>query len=398
MQLRVPPTPVDKCGNHRLLCATLPVMRTQRTSVHTSGHPGRWRRLNAAALVLWRGPDTAQIELGENRIMIRNVRPEQLSALLARPAHATTTPPAGETVAAAALAPSSTGPIRAPAVRLAEKLYEAGFLTRRMPRGGTDGGPPAYLSADFGAMTGRYGDAAFDLLRRRREAVVSVHGSGRISATIASTLAAAGVGQVHLVGGSEASAADSCPGGLVPSDEGRRFGVAGPEAIRRASPDVDTGPVGGGQIANLVVLTDPPPIDPAVRDGLHLDSMAHLAASVDGSRAVIGPLVVPGRTSCLRCADLIRGEHDPCWPLLAVQLAARPRHRAISDVALCVAAAGAAAGQALSFLDGQRAETLSGTMEWQLPDWRLRRRSWPPHHDCDCGAAGGASEHGTMEW
>jgi hypothetical protein len=75
---------------------------------------------------------------------------------------------------------------------------------------------------------------------------------------------------------------------------------------------------------------------------------------------------------------------------MVVQLSARPRHRAPSDVALCVATAGIAASQALAYLDHQQPATLGGTLEWQLPDWRLRRRSWPSHHRCDCGSATGA--------
>lgn len=366
------------------------------TAAHTPGHPGRWRRLNAATVVLWRDPRTVQLELGDNRIMVRNVDQSQVAALLARaPGRA----PDGESelVAVTATAPNTTGPIRGSAARLAEKLHEAGFLTRRTPRHATDTGPPAYLAADVGALIGRYGDDAMPILQGRRQRVIAVHGTTRISTSIASTLAAAGVGHVQLVGGTEATAADSCPAGLSPEDEGRRFALAGAEAVRRASPDVDTSPIAGGGRADLIVLTDPSPIDPTVRDSLHLDSMPHLAASVEGSRAVIGPLVVPGQTSCLRCADLIRNERDPGWPVLAVQLAARPRHRVSSDVALCVATAGAAAGQALAFLDGQRTETMNGTMEWLLPDWRLRRRSWPPHHACDCGAADRSSEDGRME-
>ena len=30
---------------------------------------------------------------------------------------------------------------------------------------------------------------------------------------------------------------------------------------------------------------------------------------------------------------------------------------------------------------------LGGTLEMALPDWRWRRRSWPLHRDCGCGAA-----------
>ncbi|HEX2903287.1 MAG TPA: hypothetical protein VHO01_07495 [Jatrophihabitans sp.] len=346
----------------------------------------RWPRLHAATVVLWRAPDTVQLELGTRRVLLRNVDQSQLAPLLA---------PAPS---AAARPVEATERRRVPGA-LIRALQHRGFLTRRPPApGAMDSAAPAFLTPELTALAGRFGDDAAALLARRRQLAVAVHGTTRISTTIAASLAAAGIGQVHLVGGSEASAADSCPGGLLPDDEGRRFAVAGAEATRRASPTVSTAAIDYGRPADLVVLTDPAPIDPTVREGLHLEGRAHLAAHVAGSRAVIGPLVVPGRTSCLRCAELVRREHDRDWPLLAIQLASRPRHRTHSEVALCVAAAGAAAGQALGFLDGQRVETMSGTMEWQLPDWRLRRRSWPAHPACGCGAAGARNEDGTMEW
>lgn len=339
--------------------------------------------LNAAAVVLWRSVDVLQLELGDRRIVIDNVRPDQVSALLDRPRprpgdsadrHRAKAPPPG-------------------LAELSEVLAAAGFLTDR-PSGGT----PAQFGPDLGALTGRHGDDGPAVLAGRRRAMVAVHGNSRITTTIASTLACAGVGWVQLVPAGEVSAGEACPGGLTPADEGDRFAVAGVQAMLRTAPSVRSDPIPAGRRADLVVLTDPVPVEPTVHAGLHLDRTAHLIASVDGSRAVIGPLVLPGLTSCLRCADLHRCDRDPAWPRLAVQLAGRPRRRPVSDVSLCVAAAGLAAGQALAYLDRGEPETLNATLEWQLPDWRLRRRGWVAHHDCDCGAATRLAEGGRMAW
>lgn len=395
-------------------CANLPIMTTDSrpATERAAPRPARWRRLNPATVVVWRSPDVVQLELGEKRVTVSNVRPEYMSALMPpRSGHrlgeptldpdgraseseesgSANGPPRG-----AAMTGGRPRPLQGPALDLAEELHRAGFLTRpivpRMPPAQL----PAYLHAELGALLGRHGDDAVDVMARRRRSAVAVHGNSRITTTIAATLAGAGIGQVQLVDGGDVAAADSCPGGLSYADEGSRFGIAGVAAIRRSSPDVVTAPIGDGRFADLVILTDPVPVEPAIRDSLHLDGLAHLAATVHGSRAVIGPLVIPGRSSCLRCADLHRSERDPCWPALAVQLAARAKHRAISEVALCVATAGLAVGQALSFIDGQRPETIGGTVEWQLPEWRLRRRSWPPHHQCDCGAALNPLEDGRM--
>jgi hypothetical protein len=343
--------------------------------------------LNAAAVVLWRSVDVLQLELGSRRIVIDNVRPEQVSALLDRPGRRR---PSGSARRHALEAERRPG-----LAELSRVLAAAGFLTER-----TDdtAQPPAQFGPELGALTGRHGNDGPGVLAARRRATVAGHGKSRITTTIASTLASAGVGWVQLVPAGEVSAGEVCPGGLTPADEGSRFGVAAVQAMLRTTPSVHSGPIPAGRRIDLVVLTDPVPVEPSVHTSLHLERVSHLAASVDSSRAVIGPLVLPGVTSCLRCADLHRCDRDPAWPRLAVQLADRPRRRATSDVSLCVATAGLTAGQALAYLDRGQPETLNATLEWQLPDWRLRRRRWVAHHDCDCGASSRPAEGGRMAW
>jgi bacteriocin biosynthesis cyclodehydratase domain-containing protein len=105
---------------------------------------------------------------------------------------------------------------------------------------------------------------------------------------------------------------------------------------------------------------------------------------------VVGPLVVPGRTACLRCLDLTRAERDAAWPRLAAQLAVRRERQADPcDVVLAALVAAQAAAQALSFLDraavgGTLPATANGTLEVAMRDWRWRRRSWSPHPACGC--------------
>ncbi|MDP9240824.1 MAG: TOMM precursor leader peptide-binding protein, partial [Actinomycetota bacterium] len=103
---------------------------------------------------------------------------------------------------------------------------------------------------------------------------------------------------------------------------------------------------------------------------------------------VVGPLVSPGRSSCLRCADLHRRDRDPVWPAIASQLPkAHGGHIEPHDTALAAAVVGLAALQALAHLDGgSAAQTTDGTLELALPDCRVRRRTWPPHPDCGCRA------------
>jgi hypothetical protein len=74
--------------------------------------------------------------------------------------------------------------------------------------------------------------------------------------------------------------------------------------------------------------------------------------------------------------------------VVAAQLAGvRRRREEPCDVVLATVAAGVAALQGLAHLDGRPAASAGASLELGLPDWRLRRRSWPVHPRCDCGAA-----------
>jgi hypothetical protein len=366
---------------------------TIRAAANARSHPEPTRtadepppRLNDATVVLWRDSSVVQLELGHRRLVIENVGSEQMSALLPLRSNR-------------GRRHSAEVDTRYPIQDLRDLLHRSGFLTPDISAGQwnpAEPATPAHLMADLAALSTQFGTDAATVLRARRQAAVAVHGTSRLATAVAATLAAAGIGWVQLVHGGDVGASDACPGGLTPADEGRRFGTAAADAVRRAAPDVDTTPIPGDRSADLVVLTDVGPADSTVRSSLHLDGVAHLVAAVDGPHAVIGPLVIPGVTSCLRCADLHRCERDPAWPAIAVQLATKPLRRRPSDVALCVATAGVAVSQALAYLDRQQPATLEGTLEWRLPDWRLRRRSWPSHHECDCGAAPTAAKHGRM--
>ncbi len=110
---------------------------------------------------------------------------------------------------------------------------------------------------------------------------------------------------------------------------------------------------------------------------------------------MVGPLVRPGRSACLRCLDLARSERDPAWPLILAQLAgsgdgARDGLRdGGCDTVLAATVAAQATVQVLAFLDtGRPGRAVSdGALELAVPDWQWRRRSWPPHPRCPCGAA-----------
>jgi hypothetical protein len=214
-----------------------------------------------------------------------------------------------------------------------------------------------------------------------------VRGAGRLGAPIAALLGAAGVGRVRVADNEVARPCDAAPGGLTPADAFQPRRTAALAAVRRAAPEAEVGPVRPAEQPDVVVLTDADPIEPRLRDSLHRIGAAYLPVVVRESAAVVGPLVLPGRSSCPTCADLHRRDRDSAWPVLATQLSV-PRQRQFEpcDVVLAAFATALATAQVLALLDGDHPATLEGALELRPPDWRVRRRGWPAHPHCGCGA------------
>ena len=227
------------------------------------------------------------------------------------------------------------------------------------------------------------GDGGARTLARRRAAYVRVHGTSRPGLCAASLLGAAGIGLVVSAGPARtrdvATGARTGPPGSArtgPPGHGRTIppghGRTGPDGRPRRRPD-------------LVILADTH--DRELPAALVRRQIPHLAAYACEAIGVLGPLVMPGRSACLRCMDLARTERDPAWPLILAQLAGQAADPPACDAVLATAVAAHAAAQALAFIDrGDAAVAVTnGTLELVLPDWQWKRRTWQPHHRCDCG-------------
>jgi hypothetical protein len=109
----------------------------------------------------------------------------------------------------------------------------------------------------------------------------------------------------------------------------------------------------------------------------------HLAIGVRDGVAIVGPLVPPTGGPCLRCLDLHRADRDPAWPRLAEQLAEKQAEPMPCTSATMLTAAGFAAAEVLTYLDGGLPATIGTTVEINgTAPWR--KRSWTPHINCDC--------------
>ena len=272
--------------------------------------------------------------------------------------------------------------------RVLRTLASAGYLTTTPPGGPVSRPVTARevaLHPDLISLDDRFGTRAPAVLDLRRYRHVRIHGTGRLAPLIAALLAAAGIGRIVAPDTSDVTISDALPGGLRPADEGQRTAAAVADAVRRARP----GPAPATSfkdVADLVIAAEGHPVRPHLRAALHSDRGPHLITGVWGSSGVIGPLVLPGRTSCLTCADLHRSDRDPAWPALAPQLHGSGQHAPPSEIAVCALTAAITAIQALAFLDGEWPATLDGTLEFRLPDWRVRRRHWSRHAECSCAA------------
>ncbi|MFI1417141.1 TOMM precursor leader peptide-binding protein [Streptomyces sp. NPDC020731] len=251
-----------------------------------------------------------------------------------------------------------------------------------------------------------------DPLRRlaaRRSMRVQVRGGGRVGAALAALLSGAGVGEIDVRDVGRVEPWDVAPGGLPAEAVGDRRDEAARRAVRRAAPDssprrtarspLDEGDPGFG----LVVLAPRDDVavhapDPAAARTLVSSGTPHLYVGVVEGTGVVGPLVLPGETSCAGCLQQDRTDRDPAWPRLAAQWrSGRQRRVGACDLTLATTVAGLAAAHALTFLDGRVPSSAGARWEVSLPALHWHARPVRPHPVCPCGAARRGPEKGKGE-
>jgi bacteriocin biosynthesis cyclodehydratase domain-containing protein len=213
------------------------------------------------------------------------------------------------------------------------------------------------LESDMATMRVMHGSGVHtrELIDRRRCSEVSVRGEGLVADSVALALTSSGVGNVVHAGS--------------PHSSSRRHRRAALERVCQ-------------------VLCDAPHPDGAFDPEAMALDLPHITVTAYGAQAVIGPLVIPGRTSCLQCRDLHRSDADSAWPRLTAQWAyRRPRRPAVAS-ALAQMAGAWAATQVLALIDAgaQRvhAPTVDGAIIVTLPQANVTREARPRHPLCGC--------------
>ena len=155
--------------------------------------------------------------------------------------------------------------------------------------------------------------------------------------------------------------------------------------------------------ADLAVLTDYLVADPRVVRELHDAGVPHLPVRVRDGTGLVGPLVIPGVTSCLRCADLHRSDRDAAWPAVAAQLI---QTVGTADRATLLATAGLALNEVDRVIRAVCADADSGlesptprrepaapparpltmdtTLEFDVANGSIAARRWSRHPQCHC--------------
>ncbi len=335
-------------------------------------------RLAPGRATLWRSPTCLQLGLDQQRAMVLDDLPEPLAALLKRMDGVRST---AELLTEAQAAGSS----RRDAITMLVDLHRCGLV---QDASAADDGPPGWhrvaLATEAADWSVHTTHPTQQVLRRRSEAAVRVRGSGRVTVAVATALAAAGVGHVAVAARGSVTAADLGTG-YQPEDLGRSRAQAAADAVRRCAPGVS---VATARRPDLIVLCDMVVPEPAMVTELLGTRIPHLIGYAHEGTAVVGPLVWPGRGSCLRCAQLHRADVDVAWPKLAAQLVGQIPTAGLACTQL---AAALIAEQVLATIAGPTAglpvpPTWGATLELDPVRGTVRRHPRPAHPRCGCGA------------
>jgi hypothetical protein len=215
------------------------------------------------------------------------------------------------------------------------------------------------------------------VVTRRLAGTVLVRGACRAGLRTVAALQRAGVGTVLVDDDTIVTTADVGADAYPAQAVGRRRASAAAAMLGSRACDVGDGD------PDLALIIAHRALPAHVHDGLLRHDVAHLPLVLRERDAVVGPLVEPGRTCCLRCVDLYRADRDPQWLSVVRQIGGR--HAPVPDPTLLDTAVGLLVSEALLALDGRRRPASWGasiTVRVDDPVPLIRR--WPAHVRCGC--------------
>jgi hypothetical protein len=214
--------------------------------------------------------------------------------------------------------------------------------------------------------------------------VVAIYGSDRSAQLLALNLSLAGAKGLCLADRRPVTLADSTGALLTAADVGKPFAHALWTRIKEVlflsqSHAHELTPLTN---AEMCVATESFP--PEVESELMRSGRPHLITETLGNSITVGPLVIPGRTGCLRChrlrqrdddenaLEIARGRYlahfNERAPLPLVQLAASMHALAIQEF----------------FRDPERVHPLHNTVLTVTSELEISSKSFRPHPRCGC--------------
>lgn len=143
---------------------------------------------------------------------------------------------------------------------------------------------------------------------------------------------------------------------------------------------------GSTGVVDAVLLLGSGPPDPDRGRAWRRGGIPHLGVDLRPDRAIVGPLVVPGTSSCLGCHELSRVDRDPTWSLLAARHRGLTAGRAGTDAtrpAIALLATALAAVLIVDAIDGDI--SMAGVSTEICPSVpELVHRHWARHPRCTC--------------
>lgn len=246
----------------------------------------------------------------------------------------------------------------------------------------------------------------------RATAAVGVLGLGRLGLLTALGLSAAGVGRLVLDDARHVSQHDLGLGGYGPRDIGTMRRVAAARLIAESTdaPGTRVAPARPHDVPlcdldALVVVTDED-LAPDRAWRLMGERVAHLVVRCRPDAVDISPVVVPGRTPCLRCISLHTQDERGTDTFTASAWAPSAARRSGATTAhdeplLASSAAVVVTRSVLAFLDAGALDVAGGEPAWgrtcrtvvtsthvTLPGARAQEERWPVHPGCGCTGQG----------
>lgn len=118
-------------------------------------------------------------------------------------------------------------------------------------------------------------------------------------------------------------------------------------------------------------------------DGCTSLDQPHLQVRAIAHRGRVGPLVLPGQTSCLRCAHAYSTDADPLWPVTSLRLARATRNQEVRNPALRHAVIACALAMVCAWADDGAVST-NTSLEFSLPGPTQTPVQRPRHPMCGC--------------